>query len=131
MVRVVAAVILTILSFGASARDVVTMQAEYDFACKTLPVDCSDIPMPSIIYTKLLHDMGLWGAYVYGEDRVFLRPDAPEETYLHETVHYLLWQEGHTELTRCQTESAARRVTALYLHIPYTKDWYKVYGCHD
>jgi hypothetical protein len=98
------------------------------FACDFLEIDCEGITMPMIIYTDIMGELGYYGAYMPGEHIVFIDPQAPAATVVHEVTHYMLWAAG-ARVSRCTSEEAARRVHHAWEGTEYNEEWRQRYGC--
>lgn len=101
---------------------------EMEFACELLSLDCTGIDRPTVIVTNLMGALGLYGAYMPGEQWIFIDPQAPDHTYIHELTHYIIYEAG-LRVGRCTGEEAARRVHHAWEGTEYNDDWRKRYGC--
>ena len=71
------------------------------------------------------------GIYLQGSDIIWINSvyqEGQKASAVHEFTHYIM-NMSQAELTRCQGEEIARRVTALYLGEEYNNDWREFYGC--
>lgn len=100
------------------------------YVCNYLAVDCrrEEIELPEVIRTVILDDLGLWGAHVPSEKRIFLGTKAPPHTLVHEMVHYVLWN-STVKVTRCESEYISRIVAAVWGGQIYDSTWRARYGC--
>jgi len=103
--------------------------AELVFACETLQIECKGISRPTVIVTDLMGAIGLYGAYMPGEHWIFIDPQAPDHTYIHELTHYILHEAGFRFRDGCTSEEAARIVAAAWMGVDYSDKWRKQYGC--
>lgn len=100
-----------------------------EFACAYIEADCEGITMPLVIYTRIMGEVGLYGAYYPGEHAVYIDPDAPGHTVVHEVTHYVLYEAG-MRFSRCTSEEAARRVHHAWNGTDYDDKWRDRYGCN-
>ena len=106
-----------------------TIYTPFEYVCAALlSVDCREMSQPAIVYTRLMDSMQKHGAYVSGEHVLFISPNAPPETVVHEMAHYVLYEAG-LDLDRCLSEETARRIHHMWLKDEYTEDWRLSYGC--
>lgn len=121
------AVLLLLVSASAYSAPPLTPLA---FACAELKIDCKGIDPPTILVTPLMGEFGLWGAYWPGEKWVYVDPNAPGSTVVHEVTHYMLYEAG-MRFSRCAAEEAARRVQHAWDGTDYEKDnWEVRYKCN-
>ena len=103
----------------------------FEVACTELAVDCSEITPPIAVISKLVSD-GLYGLYIHGEPYIFIRagvgPKQLEQTIIHETVHYVIY-EAKVLLSRCDGERTAREITAKATNTKVALWWEKQYEC--
>jgi len=128
MIRALVIAALCTIGLGAAVAQP-TQTSEMKFACDYLEIDCTGIERPSVIVTKLMGAFGVYGAYYGGEKTVFLDPDAPDHTYIHELTHYLLWEVSNGAVKGCASEEAARRVHHAWEGTEYDDSWRGRYGC--
>ena len=121
-----ALVLAALLAIGMSTPAQAT-NSPMQFACDFLDIDCTGLRQPMIIYTDLMGINGLYGQYVYGEPWVFVDPDAPAHTVVHEIAHYVLWEVANIE--GCTSEEAARRVHHAWDGTEYNDNWRRRYNC--
>ena len=121
-------ILLSALLFFGTDLHAASDQEVMDAACDVLPISCEGIEPPTIVVTAFLTQMGLHGLYVHGEDQIFVSTQAPPETILHETVHYVLYEAG-LRFSRCDGEMVARQATAKWLKEDYDDSWRRRYGC--
>lgn len=104
---------------------------------------CDGLDTPMVIETLLLEYIGAYGVYVRGETWVFVMPQdmidmiailglkeppAKKWVIVHEMIHYILYN-LYPLLTRCESETLARAMTAEISGIPEDPDWRAAYGC--
>lgn len=131
MKKIVLALIAACMTSGPAygfEENVPTNISPLDYACRTLEIDCTGIKMPIVVYTDIMGAMGLHGAYMPGDNMVFIDPDAPAHTLVHEVTHYMLYESGF-RMGRCTSEEAARRVHHSWEGTPYSDLWRGRYGC--
>jgi hypothetical protein len=105
-------------------------------------VECGELPPPEVIVTKAPALLGAYGFYLEDEDVIFVLPqwlidetaarnwvDAPLQRWIifHEMIHYVL--NFNEDVTRCESEAIARRLTSEWTGEPEDKDWRVRYGC--
>ena len=131
--KVIATVVaLAILASVTNTSAEASRPSEWDETCAIMQIDCTGIQKPIVIYTNLMGVWGLYGAYYHGEPFLFIDPDAPPETYVHELTHYLLWNLGlfrGGKADSCSSEELARRVAAIWAGEEYNDKWRLRYGC--
>ena len=91
---------------------------------------CGNLRPPTLIYTSLLAELSIVGAYVHGEQYIFVHPRDPEleDTVIHETVHYVLWELDLVQ-GRCYSENVAREWSAIISGLPVDDTWRERYEC--
>jgi hypothetical protein len=95
---------------------------------------CRDLPEPTVITSSVVRSAcpTCYGFYYFGEKYIFVSSWIPlevqEEVALHETVHYVVFQ-LHLNVTRCEDEELARKITAGILGEFYDASWAVKYGC--
>jgi len=122
-------VALILLAIPAKGNSSNARLKAFDETCAIMRINCAGINKPIVIYTNLMGEFRLWGAYVHGEPFLFIDPDAPVDTYVHELTHYLLWEVGLFRKDRCMSEEMARRVAAIWMGEAYEDDWRRQYRC--
>lgn len=120
---------LALLLTTITSAEETMVPSPLEFACEWLDLDCTGIEQPTVVYTNIMGDMGLYGAYFPGESIVVIDPHAPAHTVVHEVTHYVLHEAGFTDLDRCLSEEVARRVGDAWAKQAYTTGWKKKYGC--
>jgi hypothetical protein len=125
MVRIGILLVAILLAFNADAEK---NQTPMEFACEQLDIDCTGIRPPDVIITELMGALGLYGAYMPGENRIYIDPDAPSHTLVHEVTHYVVYEAGF-RFDRCFSEEVARIVHHRWNGTEYSDSWRKTYGC--
>lgn len=150
MAAATTSVFLTFLtwSWSINAEPVVKIDSDklFDFACKTLEYDCSDIPKPEVVFQPIF-DYGLLGMFdpaypdrVVVDNRIgpWLNQAYFESIIAHEYTHYIENKLGLIDLTdyasRCRTEWNGWRVGNAYVTVAGRPDfadfnWHVRYGC--
>lgn len=119
------------------------LEEQFEFACASLvaqgydKVDCAQYERPLLVMSKVVSDNQPMGGILYGftyngEPYIFVNPETEErhdETIVHETAHYILWQAYGDEIGRCESESAARHVGAERAEEDYSEIWRWDYNC--
>jgi len=127
MVRI-AAILLFLVAVSTMAHDAQPNRTAFDYVCTELSVNCEGINPPDIVITEIMGEFGLWGAYMPGENRLYIDPDAPPETMVHEMVHYILY-EINAGFGKCFGEELARVVHHRWANTPYDDSWRQRYRC--
>jgi hypothetical protein len=129
MVRVLAIVAMIILLGLASTSGADTARDKWNDVCTILDVDCTDIAPPIVVTTNMMGAFRLHGAYFPGENYIFVDPDSPEHTIVHEMTHYLLYEMNLFRNDRCGSEYMARRVHHAWEGTEYDDTWRAQYRC--
>jgi len=84
---------------------------------------CGPLEPPIAVWSTITHLTNAYGIFIPGERYIFVSPTGkhPQQTLVHEIVHYILFYNG--ERDRCRSEEIARFVAG------QTYDWRKQYGC--
>ena len=113
-------------------------QTVFERVCDALEVDCSFIDAPIVVVTQTVADLPCLGCFYRGftypgEDYVFVNatmaPLMQWKTEFHETIHYVHFQLS-MNVTRCESEMIARKLTALEFNDEYDDSWLKPYRCN-
>lgn len=115
--------------------------SEWDKVCAAVKAEydenlCSGLEPPTVIQTKIADMLSMLGAFVHDEPYIFvasnlfiaLNDTTYDEVVFHETVHYILWWKDY-EKGRCESEAAARKLTAKQYGKAEDLTWRFIYGC--
>lgn len=147
LIGLLAAALLTVGCAGVSVQDFeqhYVTEEHFNFACESVrelgykDVDCSAIPRPVLVLSEVVEAMTPYGYTLYGfvydnEYYIFVNPNHPveqiNETTVHETAHYILFQTYGEGVSRCDSEYVARIVGAKWSQEEYSEDWRQWYNC--
>lgn len=108
-----------------------SFSSDLEEICFELELDCSEIPEPIVVISNIV-PTGYYGLYLRGEPYVFISSRASLEqirkTIYHETVHYVQVNAEPT-IGRCESEEAARKLTAKKFGYDYDEEWRERYRC--
>jgi hypothetical protein len=115
--------------------------SEWDKVCAAVEAEydenlCAGLEPPTVIQSKIADILGVLGGFIHDEQYVFVASDSMlslndvtyDEVVFHETVHYILWWADY-EKGQCESEAAARKITAKQYDKPEDPTWRVNYGC--
>lgn len=130
---VIAALLLSSEGNAASVKKADPAVFEYvcNYAYVFYGASCEAIEPPFVVISRIVQ-YPYYGVRYLDEPIVFVNPSVSAEMQeaitVHETMHYVL-DFGGGRKDRCQSEEAARRVTALWMSQPYSSAWRTTYRC--
>lgn len=106
-------------------------------------IPCAEVEEPTVVVSSIVWRFlgdGTLGFYAPGEGGViYLSDKLPwqgtkklytlEAVRVHETVHYILDRYTNLNVSRCESEEMARRVTAAWEGEGYDPEWEARYNC--
>lgn len=138
--------LLVLIGASANATAEPTVEEEaLNFVCETLEVDCSNVPVPEVMYADITALIGAVGYYDRNRYPFIVWMDLSYKgwlggqnhstaTLIHEITHYVDAVLGITDYTSCNTENLAYVVEDVWLseNLPaevHGDGWEVVYGC--
>lgn len=125
----------------------VDLPALMDFACTVLAYDCSEVPLPEVVFEPLYQTYGAFGGFnpeagaiIYVDSQMVPYLDEPyiQSIVVHELTHYIDWQLHGSEMIGdlCAAESRGWRVGNAWLMSSDRPDlvdfsWNIRYGCYQ
>lgn len=107
---------------------------------------CEELDEPQVVVSSVPLIVGAYGIYMKDEKIVYVLTQeqmdaigaqnwvtAPRqvEVIFHEIIHYILDFGAEKEVTRCESESIARHLTAAEFGKKVDPKWRATYGCSD
>ena len=106
-----------------------TPDSEYlQFVCTELKVDCATLPAPRV-KTRGLNYLFPGSFSTAPPHHISVRSGEPVFIKVHEMAHYVAYWRIDKNITKCDTEHLARKVTASFNNELYTDEWRRSYGC--
>jgi len=138
MRQILPIILIVLLGCAAVSEAPSADPSSFELACQAMEVNCSGVAPPIVVTSAIVDQIPCFGCEFNGmafngEPYIFINayasPQQQTWTEFHETIHYIVHM-TRMEISRCENEELARKLTALQFNFQYDPEWLPRYGCN-